>query len=91
MPLKYRGMISKNFLKNATACRELFFSETLPQSDLERYQRLLRENASDVPVIDVISLSLLQLFCMERSKMHECNVSASSRQTKWGVKAYLGK
>jgi len=46
-------MISKNFLKDAAACRELFFSKDLPTYDLERYQSLLRENASKVPVIDV--------------------------------------
>lgn len=48
-----RGMISKNFLTNPSACRELFFSEDLPAHDLERFQALLREHASKVPVIDV--------------------------------------
>ena len=48
-----RSMISKNFTKNAAACRELFFSEDLPQAELEKYQALLRDNASPMPVIDV--------------------------------------
>lgn len=48
-----RGMISKNFLTNLSACRELFFSKDLPAHDLERFQALLREHASKVPVIDV--------------------------------------
>ncbi|CAL8468669.1 g8209 [Coccomyxa elongata] len=47
------GMISKNFLTNPSACRELFFSKDLPAHDLERFQALLREHASKVPVIDV--------------------------------------
>ena len=45
--------MTKNFLKNAAACRELFFSDDLPTTELERYQRLLRDNASPVPVIEV--------------------------------------
>ena len=49
----FRSMITKNFVRNAAACRELFFSEDLPQADLEKYQALLRDNASPVPVIDV--------------------------------------
>ncbi len=51
-------MISKNFVKNAAACRELFFSEDLPQAELEKYQALLRTNASPVPVINVSNLEL---------------------------------
>lgn len=53
-----RSMISKNFTKNAAACRELFFSEDLPQAELEKYQALLRDNASPMPVIDVSHLEL---------------------------------
>lgn len=58
MVLACRSMITKNFIKNATACRELFFSKDLPQTDLDKYQALLRENASPVPVIDVSPRSL---------------------------------
>lgn len=46
-------MISKNFLTNKAACRDMFFSEDLPESELDRFQGLLREHAGDVPVIDV--------------------------------------
>ena len=53
MVLTCRSMITKNFVKNTAAWRELFFSEDLPQGDLERYQAMLRENESPVPVIDV--------------------------------------
>ena len=48
-----RSMVTKNFLTNAVACRELFFSDDLPQAELDQYQRLLRDNASPVPVIEV--------------------------------------
>ena len=62
--LPCRSMITKNFVKNPTACRELFFSEDLPPADLEKYQTLLRENASPVPVIDVSHpLYLHHLLC----------------------------
>ena len=52
-------MITKNFVTNVAACRELFFSEDLPPHELEKYQALLRDNASPVPVIDVRDLMLL--------------------------------
>ena len=56
-------MITKNFTKNATACRELFFSEDLPQPELKKYQALLRDNVSPVSVIDVSILKIsTQLF-----------------------------
>jgi hypothetical protein len=51
-------MVTKNFLNNAAACRELFFSEDLPAADLERFQGLLRDNASKIPVIDVSGFSM---------------------------------
>jgi len=51
--LLHRGMVTKSFLKNTAACRELFFSEDLPEEQLSAYQALLRSNASSVPVIDV--------------------------------------
>ncbi len=57
--LTCRSMITKNFVKNTGACRELFFSEDLPQCELERYQAMLRENASPVPVIDASHPSLI--------------------------------
>ncbi|KAK9915403.1 hypothetical protein WJX75_008696 [Coccomyxa subellipsoidea] len=50
------GMVTKNFLNNVAACRELFFSEDLPAADLERFQGLLRDNASKIPVIDVSTM-----------------------------------
>ena len=48
-----RAMVTKNFLRSAAACRELFFSGHLPEELLERYQGLLREHASDISVINV--------------------------------------
>ena len=53
-------MITKNFVTNAAACRELFFSEDLPPAELKKYQALLRDNASPVPVIDVRDSTLLR-------------------------------
>ena len=53
-------MITKNFLTNAASCRELFFSEDLPPAELDKYQALLRNNASPVPVIDVSNYILLR-------------------------------
>ena len=56
-----RAMVSKNFLQNAAACRELFFSEELPEPELARYQGLLREHASEVAVINVRSAKCILL------------------------------
>ena len=56
-----RSMITKNFVRNVAACRELFFSDDLPQADLEKYQALLRDNASPVPVIDVSHRSCIPM------------------------------
>lgn len=53
-------MITKNFVRNAAACRELFFSEDLPPAELKKYQALLRDNGSPVPVIDVRDSTLLR-------------------------------
>jgi hypothetical protein len=68
-----RAMVSKNFLKNATACREMFFSEELPETELERYQGLLREHASDVSVIKVRPAK-----CRKRGPFRHLSLRASS-------------
>jgi hypothetical protein len=65
--------VTKNFLKNKAACRELFFSDDLPQAELDRCQRLLRENASPVPVIEVcapLQPAATSVFMMGTSHPH---------------------
>lgn len=51
------GFITKSFLKNAEACRELFFSSSLPEEKLILYQQKLVENSSNVALLDVRNLS----------------------------------
>lgn len=65
--------MSKNFLKdgNAAACREMFFSKELPEPELERYQGLLREHASNVSVINV--------------RHHHCSLLSAKRATSSGT------
>ena len=68
--------MTKNFLKNAAACRELFFSDDLPQAELDRYQRLLRDNASPVPVIEVCAAPTSAATC--RALMDAYNPAAAA-------------
>lgn len=51
------GFITKSFLKDPKACRELFFSESLPEDVLLGYQKKLVENSSPVALLDVRNLS----------------------------------
>lgn len=51
------GFITKSFLKNPKACRELFFSSSLPEDTLLSYQEKLVQNSSNVALLDVRNLS----------------------------------
>ena len=73
MGVPCRAMVTKNFLKSAAACRELFFSGDLPQELLERYQGLLKEHASAVSVINV---------CASPSRLRRCS------QETWPLSCY---
>jgi pimeloyl-ACP methyl ester carboxylesterase len=50
------GFITKSFAKSPEACRELFFSNDLPKSTLDMYQKKLAE-CSPVALLDVRTLS----------------------------------
>ncbi|CAG9460474.1 unnamed protein product [Pedinophyceae sp. YPF-701] len=50
------AFISKSFLKSSDTCKELFFSETMPEPDVRRYMELL-ENSSQVRLLDLRRLS----------------------------------
>ena len=51
------GFITKSFLKSSADTRFLFFSDKLDESSVLKYQRLLQENASPVPLLDVRNLN----------------------------------
>ena len=51
------GFITKSFLKSAADTRFLFFSPDLDEAELLTYHRLLQDNASPVPLLDVRNLS----------------------------------
>ncbi|KAK9867141.1 hypothetical protein WJX84_004221 [Apatococcus fuscideae] len=51
------GFITKSFLRSKSACREMFFSNDLPEADIDRYQQLFRAEAGKVPVVDVKALN----------------------------------
>ena len=51
------GFITKSFLKDPKACRELFFSSSLPEDTLLAYQKKLVDNSSPVALLDVRNLS----------------------------------
>ena len=44
------------YAKDPSLCRLMFFSEELPESEVERYVRLLKENDGETPVLDVREL-----------------------------------
>eukprot|EP00199_Chlamydomonas_sp_CCMP681_P001695 CAMPEP_0119109338 /NCGR_PEP_ID=MMETSP1180-20130426/17853_1 /TAXON_ID=3052 ORGANISM="Chlamydomonas cf sp, Strain CCMP681" /NCGR_SAMPLE_ID=MMETSP1180 /ASSEMBLY_ACC=CAM_ASM_000741 /LENGTH=378 /DNA_ID=CAMNT_0007095081 /DNA_START=30 /DNA_END=1167 /DNA_ORIENTATION=- len=46
------GFVAKSFIQDLSSCRELFFSDDLPEADLRRYQALLA-TCSPVRLIDL--------------------------------------
>lgn len=51
------GFIAKSFLKSTADTRFLFFSDKLDESLVFKYQKLLQDNASPVPLLDVRNLN----------------------------------
>ena len=51
------GFITKSFLKSSADTRFLFFGPDLDEAELLKYQRLLQDNASPVPLLDVRNLN----------------------------------
>jgi hypothetical protein len=46
-------MVTKAYLRDARACREMYFSAGMDAHEVARLQRLLAQHASPLPVIDV--------------------------------------
>ena len=71
------GFITKSFLKDPKACRELFFSESLPEETLLSYQKKMVENSSTVALLDVRNLSSeLPIAPLDRSVFSNGSVNA---------------
>lgn len=50
------SFITKNYLTSLPALRELFFSPTTPDADVEKYQRLLNEQSTPLQVVDLTKM-----------------------------------
>ncbi|KAK9829262.1 hypothetical protein WJX72_004843 [[Myrmecia] bisecta] len=51
------GFITKSYLRNDAACREMFFSGDLPEADVARYRQLLADNASPTLIMDLSKMN----------------------------------
>jgi hypothetical protein len=56
-------MVTKAYLRDARACREMYFSAGMDAGEVVRLQRLLARHASPLPVIDVRPARALLLPC----------------------------
>ncbi|KAK9809638.1 hypothetical protein WJX73_009909 [Symbiochloris irregularis] len=50
------SFITKNFLKSDVVCRRMFFSDDLSEEELTRYQGMLKQHASPVPVVNLSAM-----------------------------------
>ena len=63
-------MVTKAFLRDAGACREMYFSADMAIEEVARLQRLLAQYASPLPVVDVRPTHI----CEDIDRDHGCRL-----------------